>query len=97
MATQGLPHGVHVVVGDAKLLAGVPNDGGDEGVVGLDYPGEEMVGCLVVEGSSEDVPEPAVGGVVLRGGHLHLRPARERRERGREGGAQCMVPTHQSW
>ena len=29
----------------------------------------------MVEGSSEDSPEPAVGSIVLCGGYLHLSPA----------------------
>ena len=74
MATEGLPDGIYVVVGDTKLLAGLAYDGCDEGVVGLDDSGEEVVGGLVVEGSCEHVPEPTVGGVVLCRGHLHLRP-----------------------
>ena len=78
MAVESLPYGVHVVVGDSKLLAGLSDYGGDEGVVGLDDPREEVVGGLVVEGSSEDVTEPAVCGVVLSGGHLHLCPGGER-------------------
>ena len=78
VTAQGLPHGVHIVVGDAKLLTGLSDYGGDERVVGLDHTREEMVSGLVVEGSSEDIPEPAVSGIVLSGGHLHLSPVRER-------------------
>lgn len=74
MATEGLPDGVDVVIGDSEFLAGLLDDGGDEGVVSLDDSGEEMVSGLVVQSSCEDVPEPTVSGVVLCGGHLHLRP-----------------------
>ena len=33
-----------------------------------------MVSGLVVEGSCEHIPEPAVSGIVLCGGYLHLSP-----------------------
>jgi len=74
VAVEGLPHGVHIVVLDTKLLAGLSDNGRDEGVVRLNDAREEMVGCLVVECSSEDGPEPAVCGIVLRCGHLQFRP-----------------------
>jgi hypothetical protein len=77
MATEGLPDGVNIVVGDAELLACLADYGGDEWVMCLDDSGEEVVGGLVVQSSGEDVPEPTVSGVVLRRGHLHLRPLRE--------------------
>ncbi len=74
VAVEGLPRGVHIVVLDTKLLTGLPDNGRDEGVVRLNDAREEMVGRLVVECSSEDGPEPAIRGVVLRCGHLQLRP-----------------------
>ena len=76
MATEGLPDGVNVVVGDAELLARLADYGGDEWVMCLDDSGEEVVGGLVVQSSGEDVPEPTVSGVILRRAHLHLRPLR---------------------
>ena len=78
MTVEGLPHGVHVMVPEAKLPTGLLQYGSDEGVVGLDHSREEVVGGLVVQGSSEHTPEPAVRGIVLRGRHLHLRPVRVR-------------------
>lgn len=74
MATEGLPYGVHIVIGDPKLLTRLSDDGSNERVVRLNDPREEVVGCLMIEGSSEHVPEPAVSGIVLCGGHLHLCP-----------------------
>ena len=74
MTVEGLPHGVHVMVPEAKLPTGLLQYGSDEGVVCLDHSREEVVGGLVVQGSSEHTPEPAVRGIVLRGRHLHLRP-----------------------
>ena len=74
MAVECLPHGVHVVVFDPKLLTCLAYDGSDERVVGLDDAREEVVSGLVVESSREHVPEPAVCGIVLCRGHLHLSP-----------------------
>ena len=75
MTAQGLRGGVHIVVLDPVLPAGLLHDGRDLGVVGLDDPGEEVVCGLMVEGSSEDCPEPAPCGIVLSGGYLQLSPA----------------------
>ena len=74
MTVEGLPHGVHIVIGDAKLLAGLTNDGSDERIVGLDDSREEVVSCLMIESSREHVPEPTVCGIVLSCGHLQLSP-----------------------
>ena len=74
VAVECLPHGVHVVVFDPKLLTRLTYDGSDERVVGLDDAREEVVSGLVVESSREHVPEPAVCGIVLCRGHLHLSP-----------------------
>ena len=74
MTTEGLPYGVHIVVGDPKLLTCLSYDRSDQGIVGLDDTREEMVSGLVIESTSEHIPEPAVSGVVLCRGHLHLRP-----------------------
>ena len=103
MATEGLPDGVDVVVGDAELLARLADYGGDEWVMCLDDSGEEVVGGLVVQSSGEDVPEPTVSGVILRRAHLHLRPLRVcvcgRREEGggrrEEGGWVLFCPQGQ--
>lgn len=65
---------VNVVIGDAEIFASLFDDGCDLGVVGLDHAGEEMVSCLVVQGASDQRPEPAACGIVLRGSHLHLSP-----------------------
>ncbi len=81
VAVEGLPRGVHIVVLDTKLLAGLPDNGRDEGVVRLNDAREEMVGRLVVECSSEDAPEPAVCGVVQCCGHLHLCPAKKKKRK----------------
>ena len=75
VAVEGLPHGVHIVILDPKLLTGLADDGSDEGVVCLDDSWEEVVSRLVVQGTREHIPEPAVRGVVLCGGHLQLCPA----------------------
>lgn len=48
---QGLLGRTGVMEFDSKLLASLPNDGGDLGVVGLNDSREEVVGNLVVEGS----------------------------------------------
>ena len=75
MATQGFPGGVNIVVLNAVLLAGLFHNGSDLEVVGLDDPGEEMVGGLVVQGTCENRPKPAPCGVVLCRGNLKLCPA----------------------
>ena len=77
VTVEGLPHCVHVVVRDAKLLARLAHDGCDEGIVGLDDAREEVVSGLVVESSSEHVPEPAICSIVLCRCHLHLSPAKK--------------------
>ena len=59
---------------ESKLLTGLLKDRCYLGVVRLNHSGEEMVCGLMVECSSEDGPEPAVGGIVLCGSHLHLSP-----------------------
>ena len=74
MVVEGLSDGVHVVILDAVLLAGLFHDGGDAGIVGLDNAREQVVRCLVVESTRECRPEPAASGVVLRRGNLHLCP-----------------------
>ena len=51
MAAEGLLGGVHVMVGDTKLAAGLSHDGRDLGIVGLDHTREEVVCGLVVEGT----------------------------------------------
>ncbi len=74
VTAQCLCGSVHIVIGDSKLLASLCNDRGDLRIMGLYYPGKEMVGGLVIKCSSEHGPEPTVGGIVLRSGHLHLSP-----------------------
>ena len=74
VAVDGLPGSVNVVVGETKLLAGLLEDGGYDGVVALVDPREQVVGRLVVQSSCEHSPEPTVCGIVLRGSHLHLCP-----------------------
>ena len=59
---------------ESKLFASLFKNRCYLGVVRLNHSGEEMVCGLMVECSSEDGPEPAVGGVVLCGSHLHLSP-----------------------
>ena len=61
-------------IGETKLLAGLLEDGGYDGVVALVDPREQVVGSLVVQSSCEHSPEPTVC-VVLCGRHLHLCPA----------------------
>ena len=51
MAAEGLLGGVHVVVGDTKLAAGLGHDGCDLGIMGLDDTREQVVCGLVVEGT----------------------------------------------
>ena len=51
---------------DSKLLARLPNDGRDLGVVRLNDVREEMMGYLVIDSSRNNGPEPAVCGKVLR-------------------------------
>lgn len=74
VAAKCFPDSVHVVVLDAKLLAGLADNGCDERVVRLDHTGEEVVGGLVVESTRKHIPEPTVCCVILRGGHLHFGP-----------------------
>ena len=74
VAVECFPHGVHIVIFDPKLLTRLSHDGSDERVVGLDDTWEEVVSGLVVESSSEHIPEPAVCSIVLCCGHLHLSP-----------------------
>ena len=74
MATKGLPGRINMVILEAKLLTCLLHDGRYATVVRLDDSGEEMVSCLVVEGTSEYCPEPAVSRIVLRRRHLHLCP-----------------------
>ncbi len=74
MAVEGLCGRVHIVVMDAILLAGLLHNGSDLRVMGLDYTREQMVGCLVVQSTSEHGPEPTTGGIVLCRGNLKLRP-----------------------
>ncbi len=64
MGCESLPSRLDTLVPDPKLLAGFPDDGCDRREVALDYPREEVVGRLVVEGGREYIPEPAVGSVV---------------------------------
>ena len=85
MATEGLLGGVNVVVLDAKLLASLPHNGCYTTVVRLDDPGEEVVGCLMVEGPCEHRPEPAVSRIVLCRCYLHLCPV------SREVGGECNL------
>ena len=75
MAGQGLSGGVHVVVLDAEVSAGLLHNGSDLGVVGLDDPREQVVGGLVIQGAREHGPEPTASSIVLRGGYLKLSPA----------------------
>ena len=91
VAVEGLPHGVHIVVLDPKLLAGLADDGSDEGVVCLDDSWEEVVSRLVVQGTREHTPEPAVRGIVQCGGHLQLRPAEGGGGRGEGGGRETEL------
>ena len=51
MAAESLLGGVHVVVGDTKLTAGLGHNGRDLGIVGLDHTREEMMRGLMVEGT----------------------------------------------
>ncbi len=81
MTAQCLPSGIHIVIGYTEILAGLCNNRSYLWVVGLNDPGEEVVGGLMVECSSEHSPEPTVGSIVLRGSYLHLSPASESRER----------------
>lgn len=74
MATKGLPGRINIVVLEAKLLACLLHNGRYATVVRLDDSGEEMMSCLVVEGTSEYCPEPAVCRIVLCCRHLHLCP-----------------------
>ena len=74
MAADCLSGCINIVVGDAKLSASLFNDGSDLGVVRLDHTREEVVSCLVVQGASDQRPEPAACGIVLRSSHLHLSP-----------------------
>lgn len=74
VAAECLPDSVHIVVLDTKLLAGLADNGCDEGVVRLDHSGKEVMGGLVVESTCKYIPEPTVCCVILCGGHLHLGP-----------------------
>ena len=74
MATDCFPGCVNIVVSDAELFASLFDNWCDLGVVGLDYPREEMVSCLMVQGANKHCPEPATGGIVLCGRYLHLSP-----------------------
>ena len=74
VAVDGLPCSVNVVVGETKLPTGLLDNGGDDRVVTLVDPREQVVAGLVVQSSCEQSPEPTVCGVVLCGGHLHLCP-----------------------
>ena len=78
MVVEGFSDGVHVVILDAVLLAGLLHDGGDAGIVGLDDAREQVVRRLVVESAREHCPEPAASGVVLCRGNLHLCPENEK-------------------
>ena len=53
MAAEGFSSRVDIVVGDAELFASLFDDGCDLGIVRLDYAREEVVSCLVVQGTSE--------------------------------------------
>ena len=74
MTANCSPEGVHMMVVKTKLLAGLLEDGSDEGIVTLVHSREEVVGGLMVESSSDHCPEPAVCGIVLSGCHLQLCP-----------------------
>jgi len=51
---------------DSKLLACLPNDGHDLGIVRLNDARGEMMGHLVIESSRKDGPKLAVCGKVPR-------------------------------
>ena len=51
VAAECLLGGVHIVVGDTKLTAGLGHNGRDLGIVGLDHTREEMMRGLMVEGT----------------------------------------------
>ncbi len=72
---EGLRGRANIVVLNSKLLASLCDYRRDLGVVGLDHAREEVVRGLVVECPGEDVPKPAVGGVVLCCCYLHLCPS----------------------
>ena len=74
MAPNCFSRHVDVVIGDAELSASLFDDGCDLGVVRLDHAWKEVVSCLVVQGTSDQCPESAASGVVLRRSHLHLGP-----------------------
>ena len=76
MAVDGLPSRINVVVVETKLPTRVPDNGGDDRVVALVHPREQMVGCLVVQSSCEHCPEPTVCCIVLCGCHLHFCPVK---------------------
>ena len=96
MATQCLPCCLNIVVLEPKLFACLGHDGCDLGVVGLNHSRKEMVSCLMVQGSSEDSPKPAVSGIVLCCCYLHFRPGGSEelawRQRQREGRKQLLFP-----
>ena len=77
VAPKGLHGRTNTMILQTKLLTGLFHDGCYLGVVPLINPGEEVVGGLVVESPSGKRPEPAVSGVVLSCGHLHLSPGAE--------------------
>lgn len=74
MTAHGLSGGVHAVILDAEVLAGLFHNGGDAGVMGLDDTREEVMRGLMVQSTCEDRPKPAACGVVLRCGNLQLGP-----------------------
>lgn len=74
VAAECLPDSVYVVVLDTELLAGLADNGCDEGVVGLDHSGKEVMGGLMVECARKYIPEPTVCRIILCCSHLHLGP-----------------------
>ena len=81
MATEGQGSGVHVMVLDAKFFARLANDGRNLHIVRLDDAREEVVGSLMIEGTSEHCPEPTVCGIVLSCGNLEFSPLWRGRDR----------------
>lgn len=74
VAAECLPDSVHVVVLDTELLTGLADNRCDEGVVGLDHSGKEVMCGLVIECTRKYIPKPTVCRVILCCSHLHLGP-----------------------
>ena len=74
MASNCFGSGVHVMIFQPEFFTRLLHNRRYLHIVRLNNSREQMVGGLVVEGSSKYCPEPAVSGIVLSCSYLQLSP-----------------------